>query len=72
MPNQTMAERIPNTEYPPRVQQEEAACPVIGTVCSVETSVFCYGVDCGRLETEHRAIRRTILSLRCWYALSST
>ena len=50
MPNQTMAARIPNTEYPRRVQQEEAACPVISTVCSDEASVFCYGVDCGRLK----------------------
>ena len=50
MPIQTMAARIPNTEYARRVQQEEAACPVIGTVCSDEASVFCYGVDCGRLK----------------------
>ena len=46
MPNQTKAEYITNTEYPPRVQQVEAACPVIGTVCSDEASVFCYGAEC--------------------------
>ena len=39
---------------PPRVQQVEAACPVIGTVYSDEASVFCYGVECRCLkQTSH-------------------